>query len=107
MKNGLMNKKFFLTIKSGTFCSSTDEDLFFEWIKKIPSIIHFEGIGKNLLLYFNSKKVKFYDLRELLALFYRYKINMKPLAIFLNEENKEWFSGGRHKNVYPKKLISQ
>ena len=73
------------------FCSSTDEDLFFEWIEKIPSIIYFEGIGKNLLLYFKSKKVKFLDLRELLALFYRYKIDMKQLGKFLNKNNKNAF----------------
>lgn len=99
-----MNKKFFLTIGSGTFCSSIYEDLFFEWIKKIPSIIDYKGIGKNLFLYFNNKKIKFLDLRELLALFYRYKINMKPLAIFLNKGNKEWFYDGKeaywHKKVF-------
>lgn len=33
------------------------------------------------------------DLRELLALFYRYKIDMKQLRVFLNEQNKEWFYG--------------
>jgi hypothetical protein len=91
-----MDKKYFLTIGSGTFYSSTDEDLFFEWIKRIPFIKDFKGVGKNLFLYFNSKKVKFHDLRELLALFYRYKINMTELAIFLNKQNKEWFYDNKH-----------
>jgi len=30
-------------------------------------------------------------MRELLALFYRYKIDMKQLQIFLNKNNKQWF----------------
>jgi hypothetical protein len=30
-------------------------------------------------------------LREILALFYRYNIDMKQLEIFLSDENKSWF----------------
>jgi hypothetical protein len=91
-----MNKEFFLTTKCGWFYSSTDEDLFFDWIKKIPSITHCKGIGTNLLLYFKSKRIKAQDLSELLALFRRYKIDMSELKIFLNEGNKEWFYGSKH-----------
>lgn len=45
------------------------------------------------------------DLRELLALFYRYKIkNMQQLQIFLNNDNKTWFYENKktfwHKKVF-------
>jgi CRISPR/Cas system CMR-associated protein Cmr5 small subunit len=103
----MINKKFFLSIKCATFYSYTDEDLFFDWIKKIPSIIYFEGVGKNLLFYFKSKRIKAQDLRELVALFRRYKIDMSELEIFLNEKNKELFYGGEHINVYPQKVIQK
>lgn len=91
-----MNKKYFLTIGSGTFYSSSDEDLFFEWIKKIPFITHCKGVGTNLFLYFKNKRIKAQDLRELIALFHRYKINMTELAIFLNKQNKKWFFDNKH-----------
>ena len=100
-----MNKKFFLTIKSGTFCSSTDEDLFFDWIKKIPSITHCKGIGTNLLLYFKSKRINANDLRELITLFRRYKIDTSELKIFLNEGNKEWFYEKSKQAYWHKKVL--
>jgi hypothetical protein len=87
----MKKENFFLTTKCGWFYSYTDEDQFFDWIKKIPSITHVKGIGTNLLLYFKSKRIKAQDLRELIALFRRYKIDMSELKIFLNEGNKEWF----------------
>ena len=44
------------------------------------------------------------DLREILALFYRYKIDMKQLVVFLNNKNKMWFfdppKGYWHRRVF-------
>ncbi len=44
------------------------------------------------------------DLRELIALFYRYKVDMKQLEIFLNNDNQAWFYEGKkaywHKRVF-------
>lgn len=67
-----------------------DEDQFFSWIEKIPSIVKFNGKGDELYLYMKSK-IPDNDLRELIGLFYRYKINMQQLSVFLNEDNKAWF----------------
>lgn len=101
-----MDHTIFLTCKSVWYYSAYDEDAFFEWIKKIPSIVAFTGKHDELYLYFESKTINEYDLQELLALFYRYKVNMKQLQLFLNESNKEWFQDDNgtfwHKRVFGK-----
>jgi hypothetical protein len=73
------------------YYSPKDEDMFFEWISRIPCIIKWDGIRDELYLYVKAKKISNENLRELLALFYRYKIDMKQLQIFLNKNNKLWF----------------
>ena len=62
--------------------------------KKIKAIIKYDGQGDELYLYFNSNIIPDDDLRDLIGLFYRYKIpNMNQLQIFVNENNMEWFKG--------------
>jgi hypothetical protein len=99
-----MKKKIYLTCKSVRYLSTYDEDAFFEWIKKIPSIKKFEGAGDELYLDFARKRISQKDLGEIIALFYRYKIEMKQLQIFLNTTNKKWFKDNEiyywHKNVW-------
>ena len=99
-----MNHKIKLICKSVWYYSSIDEDMFFEWIQKIPSIIKYDGLQDELYLYIKSKRINCNDLRELIALFYRYKIDMKQLSIFLNNANKGWFFDGKkaywHKKVF-------
>lgn len=77
---------------------------FFEWLKRVKSITDLEGVGDELYLCFKNAKISAEDLRELVALFYRYKIDMKQLKIFLNEKNKEWFFENRksywHRKVF-------
>ena len=80
-----------LICKSVWYYSSFDEDLFFEWIKKIPAIIKYEGKHDELLIYVQHEIINDNGLRELLALFYRYKIDMNQLAVFFNNENRNWF----------------
>lgn len=80
-----------LICKSTWYYSPLDECFFFQWINQVKSISKYDGIGDELRLYFESSDIPEEDLRELLALFYRYKVNMKQLAIFLNDNNKKWF----------------
>lgn len=90
-----MKKNVVLVCKSVWYYSSVDEDMFFEWITKISSVIKCDGVGDELYLYFASKKISCADLRELLALFYRYKIAMKQLQVFLNKDNKQWLQDNK------------
>lgn len=91
-----MNEKpVTLICKAVIFCHPFDEDAFFDWIKKIPSVIKFEypyieGIRDELHLTIKSKRIPDEDLRAIIGLFYKYKIDMKQLKIFINEDNKSW-----------------
>ena len=71
------------------FYSEGDELSFFKWIDSINCIKEFKGIGDTMYLTINTKKPSDVCLRELLALFYRYNIEMSQLAMFLNDKNKE------------------
>lgn len=86
-------KNIILICKSVLYHSILDETAFFEWINKIPSIVNVDGSGDELYLYIKRRSISDKDLRELIGLFYRYKVDMKQLQIFLNERNKEWFFG--------------
>ena len=83
-----------LVCKLVYFYSQLDESMFFTWIQSIKAIIRFDGIKDELYLYCESSVISDEDLREILALFYRYKIDMKQLKIFLNRKNKKWFFDG-------------
>jgi hypothetical protein len=99
-----MDKKVFLTCTSVWYYSATDEAFFFAWIDKIPSIKTSNGIKDDLFLHFANNDIPDNDLREIIALFYRYKVDMKQLQIFLNDSNKEWFKDNKrafwHRRVW-------
>lgn len=78
----------YLTCKRVYFYSKIDEDMFFEWIKKIKCIEKFEGAGDELYLDLVDKELNYEDIKDLLALFYRYEIDMKQLKKYLNKKNK-------------------
>lgn len=83
-------KKIQLKVKNISFYSIRDEEIFFEWLDRIFSVLHYQGIGNTLVIFVNQE-VKEEDLRDVLALFYRYDIDMKQLTIFHRKENSEWF----------------
>lgn len=85
--------KVSLVCKGVIFYSIQDEDCFFEWLKKIECIKSISAAGDELYLEIESKDISDEHLRNIIALFYRYKINMKQLQQFLNKENEEWFKG--------------
>lgn len=93
-----------LICRSVEYLSQGDEQAFFDWIQNISSVTKFEGVLDELHLYIQSRNIKDADLRELIALFVRYKIkNASQLSIFLNKKNKKWFFD--HPTVYWHKKI--
>jgi hypothetical protein len=72
------------------FYSQLDEEMFFAGLKKISGVKNIEGQGWDLLFSVPSR-VSEKTLRELLGLFFRYKIDMSQLAQFITEKNKAWF----------------
>ena len=96
-----------LNCKSVKFYSRKDEDVFFEWIQKIDCIDKTSAYLNMLYLHIASNELHDSDLRDLLALFFRYHIDMKQLKQFLTDDNKKWFFGNPkgywHKQVFGSK----
>ncbi len=102
-----MSRQPVITIKMHYY-SPFDEDAFFDWIKKIPSIVEYKGVYNELDLYIKNKRISDKDLKEIISFFYRYKADMKQLQVFLNSKNKEWFYDNKkaywHKRVFGKAI---
>lgn len=73
------------------FYSEQDKHGFYEWIKKIDCIDKSLSENSKVYLYIAADDIHDYSLRDLLGLFYRYKIDMKPLSRYLTDDNKKWF----------------
>jgi hypothetical protein len=72
------------------FFSQEDEAAFFGWIKRMPCIARYAGIGGTIHIHVDPGHVDDDALRELIALFRRYEIEMKQLLVFVNESNRAW-----------------
>lgn len=62
--------------------------MFFTWIKNIPCIEKFEGAGDELYLDLVFRDLSYDDMKDLIALLYRYKIKMDQLIPFVTQNNK-------------------
>lgn len=87
-----MNKENnYITCKRVTFYSMLDEDMFFDWIKNIKCIASFENAKDELYLDLIDHPLNYDDAKNLIALLYRYKIDMKQLQQLINDSNKDAF----------------
>ena len=82
-----MNQNY-ITCQKVYFYSPLDEDIFFTWIKRIPCIINCEGAGDELYLELTLQELTYHDIKDLIALLYRYKIKMDQLQPLITENNK-------------------
>lgn len=98
--------KNILICKEVRFYSPNDEAAFFEWLSKNDCIDDVEGVGDEIHLTIAADELHDHDLRDLLALFYRYNVDMKQLKRFLSSDNEKWFFGNRiaywHTRVFGK-----
>lgn len=86
------------------FYSRGDEASFFAFAGGIPAVTKVEGVAESLVLHLRPK-VSDASLRDLIALLYRYKIDMRPLAELKTKKNSEWFCDPAsywHKKVFGK-----
>jgi hypothetical protein len=79
------------------FFSQLDEEAFFAWLEKLPCVSKIEGKGDTVFIRVFESKVDEYALRELLALFRRYGVDMKQLAAFDKQQFAHWF---RNRDAY-------
>ncbi len=73
------------------YFSPCDEEAFFEWLNKLPFVVRYEGRGRSLYISVNSMAVDEDGLREMLALFRRYGVGLRQLALFDRDEFADWF----------------
>ena len=73
------------------FYSVGDESAFFGWLRSLPCVERFEGRGRVLHLWINARRVDEDALRELLALFHRYGVDLTQLAVLDRDEFADWF----------------
>lgn len=79
----------YIICKRVTFYSPFDEDIFFDWIKRIPCIDKLEAAHDELYLDLVARELDYNDMKDLIALCHRYKIKMDQLAVFVNNNNKD------------------
>jgi len=87
----MSKKTVMLVAKKLAFYALKDEEAFLGWLKSIKSVKALDYQGAELHIYVKSNQIPDQDLSDLLALFFRYKIKMDQLSVFLNDSNKEWF----------------
>jgi hypothetical protein len=80
-----------LQVRGPRFFSSGDEDVFFDWLGRIRCVEEVRGEGEALQVLFKSAAVSDPDLRELIAVFQRYRLDPSQLKQFLTAENAGWF----------------
>jgi hypothetical protein len=73
------------------YFSKLDEDMFFAWLERIACVSSFHGEGVDLLITLKRSNLLDDELRELIALFYRYSVDMTQLAQFETDANRSWF----------------
>ena len=72
------------------FYSPMDEDAFFEWLKKLPSIKEVYGEVEDIVLSFSEDPISDAEFHELIAIFRRYGVEKGGLGILVNSDNEGW-----------------
>jgi hypothetical protein len=80
-----------LICKRVTFYSLNDELNFFQWLEQISCIDEINGRVDQIELKIPRRAISDTNLRDLLAIFYRYKIDMRQLKQFSMPRNQHWF----------------
>jgi len=83
--------RLLLTTKGPTYYSSRDESAFFGWLLDISCVAEVAGELRSLHIRF-KRQPSDKDLRELIALFLRYRMDMRSLSIFRTAKNAGWFA---------------
>jgi hypothetical protein len=104
MHNSRERERPVLRCKRVRFYSQADEIVFFEWVKRLECVERAEGMHDEIHLHLTSAEIGDDCLRELLAVFYRYRISMQQLKRFLTKHNEPWFYRNEqsywHKKVF-------
>jgi hypothetical protein len=73
------------------YYSEHDEDVFFSWLAKIPCVEGHRGYLRTVYIRLACDLLREEDVRELIALYQRYNIDMGSLIALDLPEFAEWF----------------
>ena len=94
-----------IIVKCPSYFSQGDEESFWHRLQSIKCVKAFEGKGNDYYITL-ARAPGNADLRELIALFFRYDVNMRSLAAFQTDRNAKWFAENRkafwHSRVFGK-----
>ena len=91
------------------FLSARDEAAFFDWAAKLHFVKSVVGKLDHIDFEVAPTPLSDENLRELIALFTRYRIDLRQLLIFETPRNKGWLSDRRaywHADMYAKKTVA-
>ena len=72
-----------------TYYSQEDETAFFEWLDRLECAEGYRGRLRDLFITLKRRPTK-QDLLDLMALFFRYGVDMRQLARFETKSNRHW-----------------
>jgi hypothetical protein len=90
VRRGRRSVTTLFALSLGWFYSQGDEDRFFEGLHRLRAVRSARGIGKELIVEMDVRRLSQSDLRELIALLRRYRIPRKPLAALAKMERFSW-----------------
>jgi len=85
------------------FYSAGDDSAFSGWLDSLSCVEQVEGRGNVLYITINASQVDANNLRELLAIFFRYGFDMMQLKVFDCRDFSPWFQDPEtywHKKVF-------
>ena len=86
-----MNALSMLIASEVLFFSACDENAFFEWLARLDCVAEYYGEGVDLHILLNGVLLDDSSLRELLALFFRYGVEMTNMYVLETHSNRSWF----------------
>ncbi|WP_316357692.1 hypothetical protein [Devosia sp.] len=80
-----------IRVQGPTYFSQNDETAMFEWLGRISVVRDVTGEGRNLIIRLKRAPTD-NQLRDLLAVFFRYRMDMTTLSILRTAKNESWFA---------------
>jgi hypothetical protein len=87
-----MSRRILIAKEPVFYLSALDEKMQFDWLASIPCVADVSSDMHITLKHVPGEN----DLRELIAVFYRYRTDMTCLAAFKSSRNKKWFAENKH-----------
>jgi hypothetical protein len=91
-------------VRDPRYFAAGDEKAFFTWLESIPCVADVKGHLRDLHITLKRQPGSA-DLRELIALLSRYRMNMRGLAVYRTARNAHWFADPQtfwHAKVFAK-----